>query len=55
MTDHEFEGAKPADEDRVQRGPVESGGTEGDPVAEGQQGKGYGEDEGERDQSIDRG
>ena len=47
MTDHEFEGPKEADEDRVQQEPVESGALE-----EEQRGQGYGQDEGEREQAL---
>ena len=47
MTDHEFERPKESEEDRVQEEPVESGALE-----EEQQGKGYGQDEGERDEAL---
>ena len=48
MTNHEYEGPKEDDAERTQADPVESGALEQE-----QEGKGYGEDEGERDQALD--
>ena len=47
MSDHEYEGPKEADSEREQLEPVESGGLEGE-----QPDKGYGADEGEREQAL---
>ena len=52
MTDQEFDGPKEDEQEFEQADPVESGGVEGDAVREAQEGQGYGEDEGERDEAL---
>ena len=52
MTDHEVDGPKEDEQEFEQQDPVESGGLESDPMREAQEGKGYGEDEGERDDAL---